>query len=83
MHQEHRPSSIGGGRVGRSSRQSVAFTRAVPDELQLWLFARARVVAGMHGGPWGTAIVMRGGQSAVEILTDSKHLKHDMQTRTF
>ena len=61
----------------------VEFTRAVPDELQLWLFASARVVVGMHGGAWGTAVVMGGGQSAVEILTEPKHLKSDMQTRTF
>jgi capsular polysaccharide biosynthesis protein len=40
----------------------------LPEAIQTYLFLAARCVIGMHGGAWGSALVMSNGQAAVEIL---------------
>jgi hypothetical protein len=54
----------------------------LPEAIQVYLFLVAHCVIGMHGGAWGSALVMADGQAAVEILPagTNAHARHIVTT---
>lgn len=46
----------------------------IPEALQVYLFLAASLVVGMHGGAWGSALVLSTGQAAVEVLPNPSSL---------